>query len=471
MKRRKAVILGAGITGLSTAYKLSSLGWQIIIIEKEKFIGGLATTFKRGDLSYDLGPHKIYTQIPLVEKEIKQLLGKDILTHPKKSSLYLFGKFLKYPISFGELLSKMPKTLIVKFGISYLMSTIKGAFAKVKPKNSEEYFKAKFGNKIYQVIFKPLFSKVYGNPKKLNPGLAETRVSFPSLLEVVKSAISPKNRKPTLSAEKFFYPKRGILELSQKMANFINKKNGKIYLNSKIEKINLTEKTVSSIKFSSKNKKNVVNKPDILISTIPLNYLIKKISPEPFQKVFQSSSQLKYRPLTIVYLLINKKRLFKDAFIFFPEKKFSFQRLSEQKAFSKTMIPENKTLLMAEITHSSNTDLKKISEKKLVKLVIKELKNESLIKGKDVENYFCRSIPKAYPFYNTSYEKTLKIVLNYLEQITNLYTVGRQGLFLYTNMDHNFDMGIKIAKHLESKKNKNEWLPIREGFSKYKIID
>jgi len=43
---KKIVVIGAGITGLSVAWKLSEKGYEVKIIEMDKFIGGLARSIK-----------------------------------------------------------------------------------------------------------------------------------------------------------------------------------------------------------------------------------------------------------------------------------------------------------------------------------------------------------------------------------------------------------------------------------------
>ena len=52
-----------------------------------------------------------------------------------------------------------------------------------------------------------------------------------------------------------------------------------------------------------------------------------------------------------MYIVLEKERALKDSWIFFPEKKYSFSRLSEQKGFSEFSCPKNKTVLMAEIPY------------------------------------------------------------------------------------------------------------------------
>ena len=43
------IIVGAGFTGLSAAYHASKKGKKVIVIEKEKSVGGLASTFQFSD--------------------------------------------------------------------------------------------------------------------------------------------------------------------------------------------------------------------------------------------------------------------------------------------------------------------------------------------------------------------------------------------------------------------------------------
>ena len=71
---KKNVILGAGLTGLSTGYKQKNT----IIFEKENEIGGLARTEKFDGFKFDLGGHRFLTKILLIEKFVKDILKDDL---------------------------------------------------------------------------------------------------------------------------------------------------------------------------------------------------------------------------------------------------------------------------------------------------------------------------------------------------------------------------------------------------------
>ena len=51
---KKAIVIGGGVTGLSTAWKLSENGYKVSVIESEKLFDGLAKTIKIGNYFFDI---------------------------------------------------------------------------------------------------------------------------------------------------------------------------------------------------------------------------------------------------------------------------------------------------------------------------------------------------------------------------------------------------------------------------------
>lgn len=94
-------ILGAGPTGLAVADGLFDLEeHNFKLIEKNNSIGGLASTLDwKGIGQHDLGPHKLFTLDKQLMNRVKKLLPDgNWLTKDKKSSIYLNGYFLPYPL-------------------------------------------------------------------------------------------------------------------------------------------------------------------------------------------------------------------------------------------------------------------------------------------------------------------------------------------------------------------------------------
>ncbi len=59
---KKIIIIGAGITGLSSAWKLSEKGYNVNVIESDKTIGGLAKSIKIENYYFDIGPHSFFSE-------------------------------------------------------------------------------------------------------------------------------------------------------------------------------------------------------------------------------------------------------------------------------------------------------------------------------------------------------------------------------------------------------------------------
>ncbi|PIO05024.1 hypothetical protein COT47_06555, partial [Candidatus Woesearchaeota archaeon CG08_land_8_20_14_0_20_43_7] len=86
MSGKKVVVLGGGITGLATAEKLCEKGFDVTVIEKNDYVGGISTSFKHKGYWLDFGPHKIYTQMPHIQSEFERIIGKkNLLDIPKRS--------------------------------------------------------------------------------------------------------------------------------------------------------------------------------------------------------------------------------------------------------------------------------------------------------------------------------------------------------------------------------------------------
>ncbi|HSG00570.1 MAG TPA: hypothetical protein VLA20_05535, partial [Vicinamibacterales bacterium] len=66
----------------------------------------------------------------------------------------------------------------------------------------------------------------------------------------------------------------------------------------------------------------------------------------------------------------------------------------------------------------------------------RELSELGLAREDDVEDGAVIRVKKAYPIYDASYRDHLAAIRQYIDPITNLHTVGRNGMHKYNNQDH-----------------------------------
>lgn len=467
----KIVILGGGLTGLSTAWKLSeNPNYLVEVIEVQDKLGGISSTFKHKEYSLDYGPHKIYTQIPEILRIVKELIGDDLLVIPKKSRIRLMGKYFDYPIGLKNVILGMNPLTGLRCGLGSGKTMVLNMVKKKEDVTYKDYVVNRFGKGLYQLIFEPYAKKVWGDPSKLSAELARTRIAIPSAFVMIKNMILGSKNKPQISADQFYYPKQGIIMLSEALAKKTEANKGQIIKKANIQRVGMSRDKVEKVIYE-KDGKNVKVQIDALISTIPIEKLISLIHPAPPSQILEAAAALKYRSIILLYIVVNKPRLFSDNWIFYPEDEFIFNRISEQKGFSEHMIPKDRTVLAVEITCDPESETYRASKEELFKKVWGDLEKAEILKESEVMDFFIVKIKNIYPVYDLNFRTKMDMILNYLKSIKNLYTNGRRGLFNYNNMDHCIDMGVTLAEHIKSGGTKEEWELKSKKFDNYRIVD
>ena len=104
------IIVGGGISGLFTGYKLSETGLRILIIESSERLGGRIKTIHTNDILYEIGGarfHKTHTKLLSLINELD--LKNDIIELPEKID-YILRKGKKYKtenkLTLNELLNE-----------------------------------------------------------------------------------------------------------------------------------------------------------------------------------------------------------------------------------------------------------------------------------------------------------------------------------------------------------------------------
>ncbi len=73
---KKAVIIGSGFSGLSSAALLAKSGWDVTVLEKHSLPGGRARQFSEDGFAFDMGPSWYW--MPDVFEHFFGLFGKKV---------------------------------------------------------------------------------------------------------------------------------------------------------------------------------------------------------------------------------------------------------------------------------------------------------------------------------------------------------------------------------------------------------
>lgn len=474
-RRKNVIILGAGITGLKTAAELAKAGYAVTVLEKNAAIGGMAYSFRYKDCTLDYGPHKFYSQIKGIMPEYEELLKEDCLVREKKNSLYLLGKYFHFPPSPVQLLLGIDPRILLRCGISYNAALLKSIVQKKENKSYEDYFINGFGHAGYELLFKDFCGKVWGNPKEISEELARRRIPIPNVTEFIRNALTGAKERPDVSAKYFYYPKQGFGQLADILFDQIKKHNGTVLLETTPVRIEARKNKKIRVEYitkkDTKEKQEKYDDVNILISTLHLKDFVDLFEKQVPEDIYKSAENLHYRGLRLCYIMLNKERALKENWYFYPEKGICFNRVSEQKSFSPHTIPNEKTVITAEVTCDVESAFYKAEDKDIQGKIIEDLEKVGVLKKEEVLDFFTRKMRRVYPLYRIGFREDLKRILSWIHCSENIYTIGRQGLFNYNNTDHCMDMANQLAKHIIKNGSQEEWETVVKIFDEYKIVD
>lgn len=477
-KKVDVVVVGAGPAGLTAGLELSKdKNLNITILERDSQAGGLSKTTSYKGCKFDIGPHHFITDSDKIEKWWLDLMrgeeenGNDFIKLKRFTRIFYNNHFFHYPL----------QPMNALFGLNILesfyciFSYLKARLFPIKDvKTFQDEVTNKFGHRLFSIFFKTYTEKVWGiDCTKISADWAKERIKGFSLSKAIFYAFFgrwfKKNAPRTLS-DVFYYPELGAGTLWDKVAKGIKESTrGNIFLNETVVSIKHENNKIKSVlTYNSDENSNIDKKTneynvDHLFSTMPLRDLILFLDPLPQKDVIDAAEKLSYRGLITINFIVNKKNISPDHWLYVHEKKVLMGRVGNMNNFSVKMSDrENHTSLSLEYFTFVDSNFWKKSDEELLNLGQKELEQIGLVnKNKILDGMILRE-PQAYPLYDKNYKSSLKIILDYLSNFSNLSLMGRNGLHRYNNMDiamlSAFEVVDKFLMEKNIKQNKKFYL-------------
>ena len=431
MAKKRIIILGAGLAGLSTAWHLQKKGIDCLVFEKESEVGGLCRSKHIDGFTFDYDGHLLHFKHRYTFNFIKGLLGNNLVEQQRNALIYSFNRFTTYP--FQANLYGLPSSVVKECLLGFLEVTQDGHPYK-KNQNFLNWINYTFGKGIAKHFMVPYNSKFWTlSPRELTCQWLDGFIPIPSLSQIIEGTIQESKSQFGYNA-RFWYPERGgIASLSWALATQLKN----IYTNCLVTEINLKKK---EIKLASGAKERF----DFLVSTIPLPEipnLIKSI-PKQIQPLFK---KLRWNSIFNLNLGIEKKDSSGRHWIYFPQKEISFFRIGFPHNFSPHITPPNKGSLYAEVAYSPD---RPIDKNKTILRIKKDLKKVGIINYDDciyVEDI--NDIKYGYPIYDKNYASSRKKILEFLLK-NNVLSSGRYGSWRYMSMEDVVLQGKQTAEIL-----------------------
>ncbi len=444
--KNSIVIIGAGPSGLISAYELVKHGTQLIVLEQADRVGGISRTETYNGYHFDIGGHRFYTKVGEIQQLWSEILGNNFLKVRRLSRIYYNRKFFNYPLELTNALLNLGVINSLLMLISYIR-------AKIQPHPAEENFEQwvsnRFGRRLYRIFFKSYTEKVWGIPcTEIRADWAAQRIQGMSLKRAILHALFKGNKTKSLIGE-FYYPELGPGMMWEKCQEIITDKGGTVELNTTVDRIYHQDFHIQKIRVKQENETFNLE-ADHFISSMPVSRLILNLEPPAPESVAQAARGLKYRDFLIVALIIDQPHLFADNWIYIHDSNFKVGRIQNFKNWSPAMVPDsNKTCLGMEYFCSRGDELWSMSDSQLIEIARQEIVDLSLLSSANkIEDATVIRQLKAYPIYDDDYRKNLRVIQDYLKNFDNLQTIGRNGMHRYNNQDHSMLTGLLAAKNI-----------------------
>jgi oxygen-dependent protoporphyrinogen oxidase len=176
---QKAVVIGAGISGLACAFRLKQLGIQCLVLEAQDRAGGVIATIRRNGFLFETGPQCPRFPAPLWRLVQDLNLESEVVAGDKAAKRYIFrnGRMHSAPFSPGALLTTGLLGLSAK--VRLLTEAFRSSHPPLQEESLADFVHRKFGTEVLDNLVDPVISTIFfGDPHRMGMESA-----FPALVQ------------------------------------------------------------------------------------------------------------------------------------------------------------------------------------------------------------------------------------------------------------------------------------------------
>lgn len=320
MNKKKIVILGAGISGLATAFWLNKKGFDVTILEAQNQVGGAMKTSHEDDFLIDFGPNSGLETTPLIRQIVDEVGLSDEMIYASEisSKRYILRNDKLHELPMG--LSPFLKTKLFSvkgklrlFGEPFIGKSADGYYQSIA-----EFVERRLGKEFLDYAIDPFVSGVFaGDPTKLSvksafPKLYRLEELYGGLVKgMIKGARERKKRaEESKQSAKMFSFKSGMQTFPKAITKTLE---GKIALECRVKSVERPhchgQREAGRVeKWQIRYERNGEERAlecDNIISTVPA-YIAAEIFGGLDSELINHLNSIYYPPVMVLYLGFNK---------------------------------------------------------------------------------------------------------------------------------------------------------------------
>ncbi|MFN7974011.1 MAG: FAD-dependent oxidoreductase [Acidobacteriota bacterium] len=420
------LILGAGLTGLSTACHSAI---PHLICDQNGRPGGHTRSERIDGFTFDYGPHILYPKNPSTGELIRRALGDNLLIQGREAWVYHLCQDLYTRFPFQNHLHGLSRQVVK----DCLMGVFEAHLEKKEepPGNYGEWVERTFGKGIARHLYVPYSEKLWTVPlETMNYEWIGRRVPLANVEEILDGALAETSHRFGYNAE-FWYPKEGGIE---ELPKALAKGAGEMRFGKRVARVIPSARRVifedgESMEYG------------VLVSTIPLPAFVPMVEGAPVQ-VKLAASRLEHNSILCVNLGVAREAISKFHWVYFYENAFGFHRLSFPMNFNASTAPAGCSSISTEIAYSRHRPIDRAG---IVERTVAELTRAKILLPDDrIVASQVLDIPYAYVIYDLDHRKNTDTVRSWLIE-QGILPFGRYGEWEYFNMAHSIESGMRAA--------------------------
>lgn len=407
---KKIIVIGAGISGLTTAYLLSKKGFDVTIIEKSNSVGGSIESVVENDFLFDRGPNSALETTPVIGQLIKELeLEHELLYASKQANKrYILRDNTLHSLPMSPQGLIKTKLFSTKAKFRLMAEPFVGRSNDGYYQSLAEFVKRRLGQEFLDYAINPFVAGVYaGRPEDLSvksafPKLYALEEKYGGLIVGTIRSIRERKKRVEVAKQsaKMLSFKSGMIALPKAIEKYFG---NNILLSSEVTSVDKTEKGFS-VSYKQNGSINKID-CDAVLSTIP-SYVASGIFTK-YDKEFKTHAEaIYYPPVLVYYLVYNRKDIKQDldgfGFLIPAKENKSFLGALWSSVIFSDRTDESKAAFTLFVGGSRNPDFVKENRNSLLLKVRKEFEDLMDITSDPIYTSE-RFWEKAIPQYNLGY--------------------------------------------------------------------
>jgi protoporphyrinogen/coproporphyrinogen III oxidase len=439
-EKRKVVIIGGGITGLTAAYYLQkearekSLPLEVTIIEATHRLGGKMQTVVKDGYVIERGPDSFLARKQSAYRLAKEVGMEDKLVNNSTGKSYVLANGRLHPMPGGSIMG-VPTQLapFLTTGLFSPIGKLRAAADFVLPRSNAEkdqslgqFFRRRLGDEVVENLIEPLLSGIYaGDIDQLSlmstfPQFYEVEQKYRSLIiGMKKSTPPPKNTGQNGKSKGIF------LTFTTGLQSFADAIEAKLEPGSVLKGIKVESATKKDKGYELKLNNGQLINADSIVSAVGHHVLPSIFSNHKF---FEVLKEMPSTSVATVALAFPKEAIEKDidgtGFVVSRKSDYTITACTWTHKKWPHTTPEGKVLLRCYVGRAGDEAVVDLSDDQIIKIVLDDLNKIMNIKL-EPEFAVISRWKEAMPQYTVGHKQRIETVKRHLvEELPGVFVAG-----------------------------------------------